>query len=148
MTYGWHTSIYKWHTGDIWVHTSDKRMSDIPLHTSIFERTRMSYVCHSYYCVKDVQIRIFFWSIFSPNAGKYGREKTPCLDSFHVVYLLVCHPHVTRMWFYHAPLIFVLKKYQIKKSSTSKTSVACSNTNVFSIYYETWHTHLIKATRW
>ena len=27
----------------------------------------------------------FFWSIFSPNAGKYGPEKTPCLDSFHVV---------------------------------------------------------------
>ena len=24
-------------------------------------------------------------SVFSPNAGKYGPEKTSCLDSFHVV---------------------------------------------------------------
>ena len=27
----------------------------------------------------------FFWSVFSPNAGKYGPEKTPYLDSFHTV---------------------------------------------------------------
>ena len=25
------------------------------------------------------------YSVFSPNAGKYGREKTPCLDTFHAV---------------------------------------------------------------
>ena len=30
----------------------------------------------------------FFWSvfsIFSPNAGKYGPEKTPYLETFHAV---------------------------------------------------------------
>ena len=27
----------------------------------------------------------FFWSVFSPNAGKYRPEKTPCLDTFHAV---------------------------------------------------------------
>ena len=51
------------------------------------------------HCVKSVQIRSFFWSvfsciwteygdwisIFSPNTGKYGPEKTPPLDSFHAV---------------------------------------------------------------
>ena len=49
-------------------------------------------------CVKSVQIRSFFWSVFSriwtdtpylsvfsPNTGKYGPEKTPYLDTFHVV---------------------------------------------------------------
>ena len=50
-------------------------------------------------CVKCVQIRSFFWSVFSrirteyreylsvssPNAGKYGLEKTPDLDTFHAV---------------------------------------------------------------
>ena len=48
-------------------------------------------------CVKSVQIRSFFWSVFprfrteygetrsvsSPNAEKYGPEKTPYSDTFH-----------------------------------------------------------------
>ena len=67
------------------------------------------------HCVKSVQIRSFFWSVFSriqteyreirsislysvrmrenteylsvftPNAGKYGPKKTPYLDTFHAV---------------------------------------------------------------
>ena len=53
-------------------------------------------------CVKSVQIRSFFWSVFfrigteygqigtylstfSPNAGKYGPETTPYLDTFHAL---------------------------------------------------------------
>ena len=35
--------------------------------------------------VKSVQIRSFFWSVFSPNAGKNGPEKTAYLDTFHAV---------------------------------------------------------------
>ena len=27
--------------------------------------------------------------VFSPNAGKYGPEKTPCLDTFHAVLCLL-----------------------------------------------------------
>ena len=27
----------------------------------------------------------FFWSVFSPNTGKYGPEKAPYLDTFHAV---------------------------------------------------------------
>ena len=51
------------------------------------------------HCVKSVQIRSFFWSVFffirtelrrfipvfSPNTGKYGPEITPYLDTFHAV---------------------------------------------------------------
>ena len=37
------------------------------------------------HCVKSVQIQSFFWSVFSPNTGKYGPEKTPYLDTFHAV---------------------------------------------------------------
>ena len=36
----------------------------------------------------SVQIRNYFWSVFSPKAGKYGPEITPYLVTFHVV--LVC----------------------------------------------------------
>ena len=36
--------------------------------------------------MKTVQIRSFFWFVFSPNAEKYGLEKTPYLDTFHVVF--------------------------------------------------------------
>ena len=49
------------------------------------------------HCVKSVQIRSFFWSVFSrirteygetvcsPNVGKYGPEKAPYLDTFQAV---------------------------------------------------------------
>ena len=52
------------------------------------------------HCVKSVQIRSFLWSVFScirteygdlrsklfsPNTGKYRPEKTPYLDTFHVM---------------------------------------------------------------
>ena len=41
------------------------------------------------HCVKSVQIRSFFCSVFSrisyPNTGKYGLQKTPCLDTFHTI---------------------------------------------------------------
>ena len=39
-----------------------------------------------WHCVKSVQIRSFFWcvfSCFSPNTGKYGPIKTPSLDTFY-----------------------------------------------------------------
>ena len=46
------------------------------------------------HCVKSDQIRSSFWSVyppylsvFSPNAGKCGTEKTPYLDIFHAVTL-------------------------------------------------------------
>ena len=42
-----------------------------------------------YRCVKCVQMRSFFWSVFSPNAGKYGPEKTPHLDTFYAVYIVM-----------------------------------------------------------
>ena len=38
--------------------------------------------------VKSVKTRSFFWPyfpVFRPNTGKYGLEKTPYLDTFHVV---------------------------------------------------------------
>ena len=38
-----------------------------------------------YHCLKSVQMRSVFWSVFSLNAGKYGPGKTPYLDTFHPV---------------------------------------------------------------
>ena len=35
--------------------------------------------------MKSVKIRSFFWFVFSPNARKYGPEKTPYLDTFYAV---------------------------------------------------------------
>ena len=51
----------------------------------------------AHHCVKSVQIRSYFWSVFSsigtgygeiinPNTVKYGPEITPYLDSFHAVH--------------------------------------------------------------
>ena len=54
-----------------------------------------------WHCVKSVQIRSFFWSVFSPNAGKYGPEKTPYLDTFHTVWWIIDHgsTSITKKWF-------------------------------------------------
>ena len=35
--------------------------------------------------MKSVQIRSFFWFVFSPNVEKYGLEKTPYLDAFYTM---------------------------------------------------------------
>ena len=35
--------------------------------------------------MESVHIRSFFWSVFFPNTGKYGTEKTPYLDTYHAV---------------------------------------------------------------
>ena len=37
------------------------------------------------HCVKCVQIRSFFWSVFSCIRTEYGPEKTPYLDTFQAV---------------------------------------------------------------
>ena len=36
-------------------------------------------------CVKSVEIRSFFWSVFSRIRTEYGPEKTPYLDNLHAV---------------------------------------------------------------
>ena len=41
------------------------------------------------HCMKSVQIRSFFWSSFCCIRTEYGREKTPYLDTFHVVAYLI-----------------------------------------------------------
>ena len=38
-----------------------------------------------WHCVKSIQIRSFFWSVFSRIRTEYGPEKTPYLDTFHAV---------------------------------------------------------------
>ena len=40
----------------------------------------------TYHCVKSVQIRSYFWSVFSRILTEYGPEITPYLDTFHAAY--------------------------------------------------------------
>ena len=44
--------------------------------------------------MKSVQIRRFFWSVFSPNAGKYEPEKTPYFDTFNAVKPIYTSAHL------------------------------------------------------
>ena len=49
-----------------------------------------SFYVISLHCVKSIQIRVFsgpYFSVLSPNTGKYKPEKTPYWDTFHAVYL-------------------------------------------------------------
>ena len=54
-------------------------------HNLTITKSKNAYSTH---CVISVQIRSFFWSVFSRNTGKYGPERTPYLETFHVVYKL------------------------------------------------------------
>ena len=47
-------------------------------------------------------------SVFSPNTGKYGPEKNPCLDTFHAV-------------------IYVEKSSKIEQDRKSMVSVSCNH---------------------
>ena len=46
-----------------------------------------SYICVSY-CVKNVQIESFFWSVFCRTRAEYGPEKNPHLNTLHAVVAL------------------------------------------------------------
>ena len=60
-----------------------KRNSSFQTLSGVIENGKITWSgCKSHY-LKSVQIRSFFWSVFSPNAGKDGPEKTPYLDIFH-----------------------------------------------------------------
>ena len=59
--------------------TGDNRQSSILMSFFLIAET----ITNNIHCLKKVKIRSFFWSIFSPNRGKYGTEKTPYLDTFH-----------------------------------------------------------------
>ena len=43
--------------------------------------------------MKCVQIGSHFWSVFSPNTGKYGPEIIPYLDTFHAVKVYGIHEY-------------------------------------------------------
>ena len=48
----------------------------------------MKYFHHFLHCVKSVQIRSFsgpYFRVFGLDTAKYGPEKTPYLDTFHVL---------------------------------------------------------------
>ena len=50
------------------------RVSDFVVSIYVIVLSRK--VIQNHDCVKSVQVQSFFWSIFSPNAGKYETEKT------------------------------------------------------------------------
>ena len=61
------------------------------------------------HCVKSVQIRSFFWSVFSRIRTEYGPEKTPYLDTFDAMQnLLFLSNYAWILNFLSAPLTAVL----------------------------------------
>ena len=57
----------------------------LPLLTLNKEQFTLVNIYRSLHCVKSVQIRSFFWSVFSCIQTEYGPEKTPYLDTFRAV---------------------------------------------------------------
>ena len=70
-------------TGKIQAIIIDKRKQD---HSNeIFKIGTKEIKLASQVKVLRVEVHTLYLSIFSPNAGKYGPEKTPYLDTFHAV---------------------------------------------------------------
>ena len=63
-----------------------------------------------------------YFPVFSPNAGKYGVEKTPYLDTFHAV---CCACNASPLFFLHTRLVFHSKYFKqllLKKESDFQKS--------------------------
>ena len=64
--------------------------------------------------------------IFSSNAGKYGPEKTPYLDTFHIVYSLKNPVKIAIKKFEHHPSInWVLKKILLTMKAFISYQLSC-----------------------
>ena len=75
--------------------------------------------------MKNVQRRSYFWSVFNPNAGKYGPEITPCLDTFHAVKLFwnTVKPFMTNKGILTDDKIVIESENDVKIKSKEKNSV-------------------------
>ena len=81
-----HSIVWFFKTFDYsWKHTPTKLLISLWWY---FKSMIMNLDSVNHY-LKSVPIRSFFWSVFSPNTGKFGPEKAPYLDNFHVVNLLL-----------------------------------------------------------
>ena len=63
------------------------------------------------------------FSVFSPNAGKYGPEKTPYLDTFHAVITLLCF---ICSYTYHYIKKKIKKKKKKRYSFFPSLHISCS----------------------
>ena len=72
--------------------------------------------------VKSLQIRIFFWSVFScirtecgeENTGIYGPEKTPYLDIFHAVNANIIQAYFKLKTLHNLKYIKSLRRFESK----------------------------------
>ena len=69
------------------------------------------------------------YSVFSPNAGKYGPEITPYLDTFHAVYMLM------RLRWATSVVKWILLPSQSRKNKPSSCSVALQTFSPRILYF-------------
>ena len=124
------------------------------------QKIRWNYgILRSVNCVKSVQIRSFFWSVFSriwteygeiwsispyssPNAGKFGLEKTPYLDIFLAVssntnmkclilYVIFCYFYLPQaLNFFMTDVFVILETNQLICRANQWTSFHMIRTSV------------------
>ena len=84
------------------------------VHVTVWEVSKCGVISGSYFPVSDwIRRDTEYLSVFSPNAGKYGPEITPYLDTFHTVrnhqnhhnHLLLGYVVINSYWFYLLPAI-------------------------------------------
>ena len=90
---------------------------------------------------KSVQIRILFWSLISPNTGKYEPEKNSYLGSFHVeMFIAKCNSAMLLFLSLHIYLLARKSLYLQLIIRLSKT--LCSERGAGSIllfkYWDWW----------
>ena len=86
------------------------------------------------HCVKIVQIRSFFWSVFScirTDTGKYEPEKTQCLDTFHAVINPARHCREYLSYYYIPEIIHENHMHQIQLVKVCAVNRQNLRTNVF-----------------
>ena len=87
-------------------------------------------------CVKSVQVRSFFWSVFSPNAGKYGQDKTLYLDTFQVVMATIFSESISQGLQCNTGLKWA--NLELKNRGHSKKWKTSKNHPVISLWKKRW----------
>ena len=80
--------VFDWGSSCFWVYNPNFKISNRELVSQVSKQKCMEGKKTKKHCVKNVQIRNFFWSVFSCIWTEYRNvrpEKTPYLDTFHAV---------------------------------------------------------------
>ena len=101
----------------MWRFLSKVQFQGVAYKSVAYKKKRVIYYWVNFHvnCVKNVQIRSFFWSVFSRIRTEYRPDKTPYLDNFYAVVKFWWYKLLKLEWFWKQYIAPELLLENIKK---------------------------------